>query len=237
MLSTRTIPAFIVSAALGVAPAVAMAGLAHPASWKQVSEDDQYVLVMVSPLPLDEDAGHEAFDAREIRNIRETYSQSGLFPNDGTTTPLWTLPYHNWTHEVFIGPDGQHLIIADDDWFQSHGHVVTFYSNGNELASYSITDLLSSTYLRMPILRRIDGGAMTFDTDALTFTSRTNQGGAFVFDVTSGKIVRRSSPIPKFIGIAIAGIAMAVVFLLLLMRRERYAAPSMQSPKTESSGT
>jgi hypothetical protein len=51
-----------------------------------------------------------------------------------------------------------------------------------------------------------------------------------VFDVTTGKIVDHSSPFPKLIGIAIAGIAMAAVFLLLLMRRERREASTMQNP-------
>jgi hypothetical protein len=49
---------------------IAVAYLPHPASWKQVSRDGQYVLVMVSPLPLDQDAGNAVGDGTEIRQIR-----------------------------------------------------------------------------------------------------------------------------------------------------------------------
>jgi hypothetical protein len=49
-----TLLAFLVFLAAG---RVAMAGLPHPASWKQVSNNGQYVLVMVSPLSVDQDAG------------------------------------------------------------------------------------------------------------------------------------------------------------------------------------
>ena len=93
-----------------------------------------------------------------------------------------------------------------------------------------MTDLLSELELRMPILGRVDCCGITFDADALKFTARTNLGGAFVFDVATGKMVGHSSLFPKLIGIAIAGIGMAVVFLLLWIRRERREASTMPSP-------
>ena len=229
MLLARPISLLSMCLAFTVVPSAVMAGLAHPASWKQTSEDDRFVLVMVSPLSVDEDARPGAFDGGEIRKIRATYTQSGLYHKGDTAHPVWTVPYHNRTHEVFIAPDGQHLIIADDDWFRSHGHVVTFYSNGTKLSSYAITDLLPLAHLRFPILGRVDCGGIAFDADALTFSSSTNQGSVFVFDVTTGKITRRSSPFPKLIGIAVAGVAMAAVFLLLLLRRERDETTTVQS--------
>jgi hypothetical protein len=184
-------------------PAATLAALAHPSSWKQVSDDGRYVLVMVSPLPVDEDA-RDPFD-HEIRSIRATYAQSGLYHNDGTNTPLWTIRYWIWTQEVFIAPDGERLVIASDDWFHSYDHVVSFFSNGRELASYSTTDLLSFARLKSLINGEpIDCGGMTFDADALTFTTRTQQGEAFTFDVTTGRLIRHWSPFPVFIAIGTA---------------------------------
>lgn len=103
-----------------------MAYLAHPASWRQVSDDGQYVLVMVSPLPVDEDAGHDLFDGNEIRRIRARHSQSGLYHNDDSTTPLWTIEYFSRPNEIHIAPDGEHLIVGADDWF-----VACFYAKGS----------------------------------------------------------------------------------------------------------
>ncbi len=209
------------------APTAAMAFLPHPASWKQVSDDGRHVLVMVSPLPVDEDAGHPSFDAQEIRRLRATYTQSGLYRNDGGGTPIWTLPYHDWTRKVFIGPEGRYLVIADDDWQNSRGHVASFYSNGNRLASYSVTGLVASIRLKSLVNGEMVGcGGIAFDADARTFTSRTSQGETFVFDITTGRMVRHPSPFPAYIGIAAAALLMAIIFLLLLMYRRRNITPT-----------
>ncbi|MGH7138592.1 MAG: hypothetical protein ACREHD_22835 [Pirellulales bacterium] len=168
-------------------------------------------------MPVDEDAGHDAFDAKEIRRIRATYTQSGLYRNDCTATAIWTLPYHDWTHDVYIAPDGKCLVIADDDWDRSNGHVVSFYANGNQLTSYSATDLVSSINLKSVVNwpnGLIGCGGIEFDADALTFTSRTNQGETFVFDVTTGKVIRQWSPFPSIVASVLAAItATAIVFL------------------------
>lgn len=210
-------------------PTAAMAFLAHPASWRQTSDDGRYVLVMVSPLPVDEDADHSAFDAQEIRSIRATYAQSGLYPNDGTATPLWTMPYHDWTHKAFLDANANNLVLAHDNWQDSYGHVVSFYSKGNRLRAYSITDLVASLQFKTLITgQAIDCRGVAFNSRPLTFTMRTNQGESFVFDVRTGKILHHSSPFPMGIGIVVAVLVMAGIFLAFVVRR----SGALRMPKT-----
>lgn len=229
----RTVTMLIAPLLGTLAPTAAMAFIPHPKSWKELSDDGRYVLVMVSPLAVDEDAGHESFDAdeiREIRRIRASYSQSGLYRTDGTAAAIWTLPYYDWTHEVDVASDGKHLVIADDNWQRSHEHVVSFYSNGKKLASYYMTDLISSIDLKSAVNwpnRSLECGGIEFDGDSMTFTSYTNQGEMFVFDVMTGKMIRQWSPFPRIIaGSVMAAIATASFFLIRQLRRERWTAES-----------
>lgn len=208
----------VIVMALCALPTAAHAGLVHPASWRQVSDDNQFVLVMVSPLPVDEDAGHPAYDNDEIRDIRAKYTESGLYRNDGSATPLWKIAYHNWTHQAFLDKSGKHLVIADDDWFDSYGHVATFYAGGVQLASYSMTDLFSSIRMRCSV-SYVQCRSVDFDTERLTLTTSTDQGDVIVFDATTGQIVEQSS-MAGYIALAVSAILAAVVASLVLMRRE-----------------
>src|SRR4051794_40464122 len=68
---------------------------APPTSYKKLTPDQKYVFVMLSPFAPDREAGRliEPY-ASDVRTIRETYPNSGLYPNDGSTTPLWTVDWY-----------------------------------------------------------------------------------------------------------------------------------------------
>lgn len=104
------------------------------------------MLVMVSPLPIDEETSRGSFKAGETEEIRTNYSQPGLYRNDGTATPLWTLLYEDWTHQVFMRPEGKHLVIASvgkTTWSNQGDHAVIFFWKGIPLASYMYADITS----------------------------------------------------------------------------------------------
>ena len=212
-----TLLAFLVFLAAGQ---VAMAELPHPASWKQVSNNGQYVLVMVSPLSIDQDAGHPIADENEIRQIRAKYAQSGLYQNDGSTTPLWTIEYFSRPHKLHIAPDGEHLIVGADDWF-----VASFFAKGNRLAGYgySVSDLVPFSRVKSLVSLRYPSCVWSdFDANNLSYTVRTNQGEEFIFDVTTGSVVGRHSPWPFYFGLTLAGVVAALGFAtVLIVRRGR----------------
>jgi hypothetical protein len=197
---------------------VAIAGLAHPASWTQVSDDGRYLLVMVSPLSIDQDAGSGPLEDKQVRPIRAKYLQSGLYRNDGSTTPLWTIDYFS-RHEVHIAPDGEHLVVAADDQF-----VGNFYAKGKRLAGYgySLSELVSFVRFKSMMSLRFPSCVWSnYDANNLTYTVRTNQGEEFVFDVTTGRLVGRRSPWALYFGLSLAGVLTALGFATVLIVRRR----------------
>lgn len=129
------------------APGVASAALPSLESWTKVSADGQFVLVMISPLSAEEEFQYTEDNVEEIKRIRAGYTKSGLYRNDGSASPIWTIPFQDVTHDVFVGPQGKYLMLAHDGgsvWSGHYGHLVTFYSNGNEMASYSDVTLFST---------------------------------------------------------------------------------------------
>jgi hypothetical protein len=172
---------------------------------------------MVAPSPNDEDrVDPKVFNLDEIRSIRATYSTCGLYRNDGSTTPIWTIPYLDWTHDVYIASDGRHMVIADEDWeffYSGHepGHVATFFVDGQLLRSYCVDDLIVNFRLKEWIngRRSTQCDRSAFDADALTYSVRTNQCEEFVFDLTTGNVVRHKSPWPVAMRCVVLGIAIA----------------------------
>ena len=158
------------------------------------------MLVMISPLSIDEDASHSAFNESEIREIRRMYKYSGLYKNDGSTKPIWTIEYWNSSHTAYLLPDAKHLAIGHDYGFWGgSSRVVTFYVDGYEIRTYEVGDLISCFHAKGLINRLVgreffscDG--KSFDADAGTYTVGTNQCELFTFDITNGKLVHHQSP-------------------------------------------
>jgi len=211
-----------------------LAGLASPVSFKQDSADGRFVLVMVSPLSLEDDLRYAREREPERRAIRDRYTESGLYRNDGSTTPLWTIGYCSPTCEAFISPDGKHVVLFSDDWLSSHGHVVTFLDYGTVLASYTQEDLWQT----MPSMKwkhlvrsfRSPDAEAAFDATALTLTLRTEAGELFVFDAATGTIARQATPWPMYFALSSAApifvLAAGGAFFLMWRKRRIAGSPN-----------
>ena len=176
-----------------------MAALPACDSWQTVSGDKNFVLVMISAKPAHEDGEVGSPE----RAIRMKYPQSGLYRNDGSITPLWTLPYWSyWSEqrEVYIAPDGRHVIFANN-WnsgFDLEG-MATFYDQDGQLGRYTVPELTSCLYLKC-LLR---GGyprrtSSVFDPDSLRYSVSTHHGERYVFDAGTGRLIEHSSPFPFY---------------------------------------
>lgn len=216
----RTIPYTTASAVLtfllvALTGQTAMAHLGSKASWRRESADRRYVLVMVSPLPADEEARDPSDNGDEIRRIRAVYTQSGLYRNDGSKTPLWTITFFSEPPKVDIAPDGQHFVIGGYDSL-----FVSFYSNGNRLAWHDDNELVPAMLLKRILTGRFPSYQSShFDAQQMTYTLMSNQGEEFVFDVTTGKLIRVRSPWPLIFGLLLAGIVSVVCFVAVYALR------------------
>src|SRR6266498_4357673 len=85
-------------------PAVAFADTPIPAvDYKTVTEDGQYVFVMLVP-----DARNPVSYGASKPEIRKQYSRTGLYNNDGSTNPLWTVDWYGLG--VVVSSDGRHIM-------------------------------------------------------------------------------------------------------------------------------
>jgi len=81
--------------------------VAPPSSFSTVSANGKYVFVMIAPVRSEEDGIYlRPEDRKDARTLRAKYHVSGLYRNDGSTTPLWTV---NWyAYSVLVAFDGIH---------------------------------------------------------------------------------------------------------------------------------
>jgi hypothetical protein len=202
--STSPTFALVLTLLLISQPRTASAGLSACFTWEKESADGKYLLVMISPVTSPDALERDLRDERR-RAIRAKYSQSGLYLNDGSTKPLWITPrYWGRVRDVYIFPDGHHAVVSPDEWYYSD-HVASFYQDGIKLRTYRIGDLMPSLQARIAF----NGGCMIgprsniCDDESLTYTLTTTQGEQFVFDVTTGKLMRHTSYLPLAGGIVL----------------------------------
>ena len=183
----------------------AMAALSPCDSWQTVSADKNFVLVMISWKPASED-GDVGSSARAIRM---KYPQSGLYRNDGSTTPLWTMPYRCEHSEVYIAPDGQHLLFAND-WNAGSDVVgmVTFFEQDRQLGRFTVTELTSCLNAKCLLGGFPRRTSSVFDPGAMRYSVSTNHGEWYVFDASTGRLIEHSSPFALYCvaaGVILAG--------------------------------
>lgn len=197
-----------------------LAGLADPNSWSAESPNGEYVLVMIaaSQTPEYDATSPRGVVDQKILQLRAKYTQSGLYRNDGSSVPLWTLPYRGCDHPLVLN-DGQHVILANEHWRQSYNHVATFYAGGNKLASHQLENLASHYQFTVRWIYWPECESFQLDEDRLELTLKTNQGETYVFDVTTGQVIYRSSRYPRLLGMACVVVfgltALSTVFYFL----------------------
>src|SRR5947208_2104264 len=78
---------------------------APPQSYSVVTKDGRFVFVMLTTKDF------VSVDSREGAALRGKYQRSGLYRNDGTVNPLWTVDWYSW--RVFPASDGVHLVRVE----------------------------------------------------------------------------------------------------------------------------
>jgi hypothetical protein len=73
--------------------------IGSPESYKVVSPNGKYVFVMLTTGTIPGDANNP---------LRATYKQSGLYKNDGSADPLWTVDWYS--RAVVLPSDGVHVV-------------------------------------------------------------------------------------------------------------------------------
>jgi hypothetical protein len=85
-----------------------------PSSFKTVSANGKFVVVMISPLSMEAElAAFNEEHKKTVTAIRKTYPKSGVYKNDGTSVPLWTI---EWYGSAEVSGDGKYLVRFRGGW-------------------------------------------------------------------------------------------------------------------------
>lgn len=208
--------------------------IAPPRSYTQTTPGGKFVFVMITPTSVEtETSNWNGETAARIREIRRTYTRSGMYRNDGSAKPLWTVDWY--AHAVHLAPDGIHLIrpcpwawLRDDNTPDLNVEAVSFFANGQLLRTYRVGELVdapggfrrSVSHYWWQQEGRLSG--------EFEYTIVTEDGNRFVFDIRTGEIVsasragrvlRRGWPV----GIGVAVVAVAAWFVWRGRSRSRRA--------------
>ncbi|MGL6076983.1 MAG: hypothetical protein ACRC8S_22740 [Fimbriiglobus sp.] len=204
---------------------MASSALAFTPSWrsyKAVTPGGKFVFVMISPSSVEEELRRLNEESGvEIRQLRSTYQRSGMYRNDGSTQPLWTVDWYS--NGVQLTPDGVHVIrhgLLTSQNLDVEG--VSFFTHGQLLKTHKITDLIDdhSHFARPETLYRwIEKAEVEGE---FTYKLTTIDGNQFTFDVRTGEIVsasRISRHSRWYLWLALGVITMAILGSLVWLRK------------------
>ncbi|MGB0384139.1 MAG: hypothetical protein ACPGWR_04865 [Ardenticatenaceae bacterium] len=176
-----------------IAPVTAFADSPIPQHYysKTVAEG-KFIFVMLS-IP-DDPSAYGQGGAVQNPKIRNGYTQSGLYLNDGSTEPLWTVDWYAF--EVNLSSDGEHL-VKWGPWAFSHNYhelALAFYRNGQEITRYHVDDLVADPSSLPHSASHYEWVRYSsFDDEPGTLFVNTYTNENYLFDIKSGDILERSS--------------------------------------------
>jgi hypothetical protein len=177
--SCRTAARALIFLALLILPVVAMADSeAPPRDYVKATPNGKYLFVMLAP---------EQWSRYDSSNVRKTYPQSGLYRNDGSTTPLWRVDWYSFS--VFPSSDGVHLVQMGPWASDVEQLAVAFYENGTLLKAYRIKDLIrDESKLRHTVSHFFWHTSLSYDDKKGLLVLTTTDGVNYRFSLRTGEI-------------------------------------------------
>ena len=213
-----------------VGGALALASTYVPSTYTAESRDGRFLFVMISPFPVLEDAafvdysplGREPSQVDRTREIRARYSRSGLYRNDGSSTPLWTVD--GYSPSVAVSSDGVHFsALNDGDVKDLSTKALAFYENGEEIRKYNVADLISSSN---ELIWNFGGYAwlngFSFDDERNTLSLTLVNGERYRFDIKNGEITRIERNPRELLMALLIGTSLVFLIITLFIIARRY---------------
>lgn len=214
----------------GLAASARADSVSPPISYTKPSADGRFLFAMIAPGTIEAEVLRwNDQKAAEIRAIRQTYVQSGLYRNDGSNTPLWTV---NWyAYDVDVASDGVHL-VRHGPWASNlEQEAFSFFASGRLVRTVAISELVDLKFL-LPHSVSHFGWAeeARLENETMHYIVRTGDGNSFIFDVRNGSIIQES----RHARIKLWGGTFALVVVLaliaLVVRRRRASRLPAEKP-------
>ncbi len=186
-----------------------------PISYTKTSPNKQFLFVMIFPEGATRYGYMSAEQKTSEQQIKSRYRQSGLYRNDDSTTPLWTVGWY--ARNVLISSDGVYLITRGPWATTSNDEALTFFANGKLLRSYQIKDLvgfIDSFFLPRTVSHFRWEKSRSLDDEKHTLTLFTLNEDAYVFDITTGEIVSSNN---KKAGIVAGAVICILGFITIII--------------------
>lgn len=171
---------------------------------------------MIAPIEKERDGMSQSeADRKETQRVRNTYPSSGMYLNDDSTQPLWTVDWHSV--QVFVSSDGEHVIRMGGYQTEFSGEALTFFKRNEILGSYKIGDLID--FRPIPVTPgSIDWEeSLSLDDANQTFSVFTPNKERYVFSFTNGEMLSSIRPV-RIIG---AILLLSLSFAVLIFIRNR----------------
>lgn len=116
-----------------------------PYSYTVISSNNKYVFVMLAP--------KEEFDLitkdKELRetalSIRKKYKRSGLYLNDSSTSPIWTVDWYSYS--AILSSDGNYVVRFESWATNLQEEAFGIYHTGELVKSYKVKGLVKNNKL------------------------------------------------------------------------------------------
>ncbi len=171
--------------------------------------ENKYVFVMLSTMPPSSYATDSQFD----QNIRNKYSQSGLYRKDDSITPIWTVDWYSYDFLIDISLDGKYLVewaLLSYQYSDYDSIALTLFENGQEVRKYAINEFVSLPFLLSSPYEWKENSFIDNEKESLWI--RTSNGEEYTIDLATGEIVKGISPKTK-----ITILAFGMSFLILIV--------------------
>ena len=181
---------------------------APPSTFKQVSDNGKFVFVVLAPESTDKELQryNEKYQ-KTVREIREHYTKSGMYRNDGSNAPLWTV---DWWAGVTVSGDGKYVIrhghwsvLANQSRQATKSDLVqtafSVYANGKLVRSYKINELVDDPALMLASVSHFEWLRKGKINDAQhRYEIETYDGNRVIFDLETGAILSKvHQPTPR----------------------------------------
>jgi hypothetical protein len=119
-------------------------------AWEYIGEEPTFYSTYIFETEISIEQFQNA--EQKLFSLRTKYPCSGLYKNDGSNIPIWTVEWY--AYYVYLFPDSEHLIRhgpwnrseSDENGGRSfNGLAYAFYKNGVEVAKYSVKDIVKDT--------------------------------------------------------------------------------------------
>lgn len=166
-------------------------------SYEEESPNKQYKLVMLGNLPWSS-CFHKDDWVQKSNALRSMYPASGMYRNDGSVEPLWTMGYVSWRQGITVANDGRHIVVWGGWPTQYEGYAneaFSFYEDGLLTATFRVKELVvDPTRLPHSVSHYEWLDSSQYDHEKNELNIRTSMGEVYRIDVETGQILSAVVP-------------------------------------------